>query len=248
MTFVLQHDPNRDSVAWLNFDVGQVNAFGRQDIHAFAKVLKTAAAAFPETRLLILSSQKRSPKKGRPIFCSGADQRERILWTEEEILEHVAFQRLSIALLRSIPQRVVALVGGLAYGLGAEICAASDLVIALADAEFGFPEAKLGLVPGAGGLAWALFWAKDKKLARRYVENAENFDRQIAEQLGLVDLCCSEQDVACIIDHELERLQALRPQIQALIKTSYCESLDLDKAFKIEEEAYISALKKKRCD
>lgn len=47
---------------------------------------------------------------------------------------------------------VIAAVNGLALGGGFELALAADMVIASEDAEFGFPEAKLGLVPDAGGV------------------------------------------------------------------------------------------------
>jgi crotonobetainyl-CoA hydratase len=47
---------------------------------------------------------------------------------------------------------VIAAVNGLALGGGFELVLAADLVVAAAHAEFGFPEARLGLVPDAGGL------------------------------------------------------------------------------------------------
>ena len=47
---------------------------------------------------------------------------------------------------------VIAAVNGLALGGGFELVLAADLVVASSGAEFGFPEATLGLVPDAGGL------------------------------------------------------------------------------------------------
>ena len=40
---------------------------------------------------------------------------------------------------------------GLALGAGAELALAADIRIASQDAQLGFPENQLGIIPGAGG-------------------------------------------------------------------------------------------------
>lgn len=47
---------------------------------------------------------------------------------------------------------VIAAINGLALGGGFELALAADMIVASEGAEFGFPEAKLGLVPDAGGV------------------------------------------------------------------------------------------------
>ena len=126
-----------------------VNAFSRDDIHALSCLLDEAESAFPQVRILILSAQARSPK-GKPIFCAGADLKERHVWTNEEIIAHVDFERALTDRFRRSPLLIVCLVTGYALGFGAELCACADRVLATSEACFGFPEATHGIVPGAG--------------------------------------------------------------------------------------------------
>lgn len=85
-------------------------------------------------------------------FSTGADLDEIKGFSDRQIVE---FLRLGQSLLRSImelDQVTVAAVNGLALGGGLELALACDIRWANARAVFGLPEAKLGLLPGWGGM------------------------------------------------------------------------------------------------
>ncbi len=162
-----------------------VNAFSRADIHALWELLDRAEARYPEARILVFSSQATS-SKGKPIFCAGADLKERPTWTAEEVMDHVDFERSLTHRLRQSPLLVACVVSGYALGFGAELCAASDLVLATPNARFGFPECQLGIVPGAGGLIWALSEAQNPKRALNHLILGDIMEPQEALLIGLV--------------------------------------------------------------
>jgi enoyl-CoA hydratase/carnithine racemase len=54
-------------------------------------------------------------------------------------------------MMESLPVPVVAAIHGYCLGGGLEIALGCDVRIATRDAQFGFPEVKLGLLPGGGG-------------------------------------------------------------------------------------------------
>jgi len=93
-------------------------------------------------------------------FCAGADLRE--LYTRGRELEeakrldavrdfltriHAVLDRIDAA-----PIPTVAAVHGVVFGGGLELALCCDLVVADRTARFAFPELRLGLVPGFGGI------------------------------------------------------------------------------------------------
>ena len=93
-------------------------------------------------------------------------------------------QRL-FARLESAPVVTLAEIGATALGGGFELALACDLRVAAREARLGLPEARLGLVPGAGGTQ-RLTRLAGPGIARRLILGAEVVDGAEAERLGLV--------------------------------------------------------------
>ena len=112
-----------------------------QDIyHAFQAVQKDS-----NVRVAILTGT------GEKIFSAGADI------NELRLLDSTGGQLLSqkgnevLDFIENLRKPVIAAVNGVALGGGCEIAMACTLRIASKNARFGFPEAKVGLIPGYGG-------------------------------------------------------------------------------------------------
>jgi enoyl-CoA hydratase len=123
---------------------------------------------------------------GEHAFCAGADI-DRFaglspleMWRAWTVRGHSVFARLA-----ALPQPVVAVLHGNAFGGGLELALAADFRVVAEDARLGLPEAGLGTVPGWGGterLVGAVGRARAKEivLARRIVDGATACDWGLA--------------------------------------------------------------------
>jgi len=83
-------------------------------------------------------------------FCAGADLAELLASADRSMDENRAnAQRLGdvFVRMRALPKPVVAVVHGRALAGGCGLATACDLVLARADAQFGYPEVSRGFVP-----------------------------------------------------------------------------------------------------
>jgi enoyl-CoA hydratase/carnithine racemase len=87
---------------------------------------------------------------------------------------------------REFPKPVIAAVNGAALAGGLEIMLACDLVVAAEHATFGIPEAKRGLIAGAGGLI-RLPKRLPMAIALELALTGDPIDASRALQLGLVN-------------------------------------------------------------
>lgn len=131
------------------------------------------------------------------VFCAGADLN---MMTEAGTLEQaedVARRGLEVlGLLAGLPVPTFAFVNGLALGGGLELALHADYRTAADSVQaIGFPEVRLGLVPGWGGIQRTTALLGAELTARLVVTDSlagRNLSAGTAAQLGLVDAILSE--------------------------------------------------------
>jgi enoyl-CoA hydratase len=120
---------------------------------------------------------------GERAFAAGADIKEMASATPVSLADANAFARWEQ--IRAIRTPIVAAVRGFALGGGNELAMACDIVVAGEDAQFGQPEIRIGIMPGAGGTQ-RLPRAIGKARAMDLILTGRSIDAREAERLGLV--------------------------------------------------------------
>ncbi len=117
-----------------------------------------------------------------PVFCAGADVKERAGMTADQVRERRMKGFAAYAALEALPMPSVAAVQGAALGSGVEIAAACDFIVATPDAVFGTPEAQRGTVGATQRLPRVL----GKRLAKDLMFTGRRLTAEEARSAGLV--------------------------------------------------------------
>jgi enoyl-CoA hydratase/carnithine racemase len=171
-----------DAVAVVTLDRPPVNAISEEWLRQF-NVLLDQLDTRSDWRVLHVRSNHK-------VFCAGADLNERRERMEtpdgpDRMYSYVAGIQRLFARIESLPQVTVAEIGGAAMGGGLELALACDFRIAANEAKLGLPEARLGLIPGAGGTQ-RLTRLCGQPIAERLILGAEVIDGATARELGIV--------------------------------------------------------------
>ena len=121
------------------------------------------------------------------VFCAGADvawMRSAIGLSAEDNERDARTMQAMLDAIQSCPVPVIARVQGAALGGGMGLCAAADIVVATADARFGFTETKLGIIPAVIGTF--VIPKIGASHARALFATGERFDASRALRIGLV--------------------------------------------------------------
>jgi len=131
-----------DRVAWLTVNRPEVRNALSLDLCELLTARLTALGRDRDLRVVVLRGA------GEKVFISGADVREfrEKLATPAAALDYdETAERLSLA-IEHMPQPVIAMIHGYAVGSGCTVAMACDLRLASAQARFGIPIAKFGLL------------------------------------------------------------------------------------------------------
>lgn len=183
----------KDGVVELSLHRAPCNEIGLQvleELESFASALGQIQDS--SYALVIHSTQK-------PGFSAGADLRE--LYFRSQQMEKCAaiagvrnFLERIHAVLNAIdaaPMTTIAAVHGVTFGGGLELALVCDLIIADKMARFCFPELRLGLVPGFGGIP-RLKRDLGNAVVRDLLLTGRSFNATKAQQSGLISQMVAE--------------------------------------------------------
>src|SRR5262245_13154178 len=137
-------------------------------------------------------------KGNGPVFCGGADLKERTGMTEEWIRARRLKAFDAYEALEALPMPCIALVHGAAIGSGAEIAAACDFIVATPEAIFRTPEAQRGTVGATQRLPRIL----GKRLAKDLMFTGRDLGAEEAKAAGFVARITAD------LDEERKKIEA----------------------------------------
>src|SRR5262250_236336 len=169
------------------------NELGTQSLGEFEKFIGALPALEEHAHALIIYSQLNCG------FSAGADLRETYYRTQGKEREAaMASVRESLErthhvmnTLDASPLTTLAAVHGVTFGGGLELALVCDLIIADKTARFAFPELRLGLIPGFGGIP-RLRRDLGNAVVRDLLLTGRSFNVTKAQQIGLVSQVVGE--------------------------------------------------------
>lgn len=182
-----------------------VNAIDEDWIARLHEVIHESESAAAVSVILIRSSER--------AFSAGADlelMRSRFASAEgrAEMIQLVREMQRAYARLEESRLVSIAEIGGAAMGGGLELALACDLRIASSAAKLGLPEARLGLLPGAGGTQ-RLAILCGQPAAKRLILGAEVVNGSQAAELGVVHWAVEKDALPARARELAERIGAL---------------------------------------
>lgn len=183
----------KDGTIELALHRGPCNELGSASLQELENFSTDLQRMQGEAHALIIYSEMKTG------FCAGADLRE--LYQRSQAMEKVEAARgvrdflerihRVLNLIDASPLTTIAAVHGVTFGGGFELALACDLIIADKMARFCFPELRLGLIPGFGGIP-RLKRDLGNAVVRDLLLTGRSFNATKMQQVGLVSQMVGE--------------------------------------------------------
>jgi enoyl-CoA hydratase/carnithine racemase len=208
-----------DGVVELTLDREPANEIGTAMLADLEKFVAAFDALEPETSVCIISSAR---KHG---FSAGADLRELYegaarLDGSERLSGVRQFLERMHAVLNAIdaaPFVTIAAVHGICFGGGLELALTCDVIVADKMARFAFPELRLGLIPGFGGIP-----RLKRDLGNGFVRDLLFTGRSVnatrAQAVGLVSQLAAEGEALNVARSNANQIKKFDPHTRAAAK------------------------------
>jgi enoyl-CoA hydratase len=155
-------------------------------------------------------------------FCAGADLKERQGMSPAEMVARRVDGFTAYAAIEALPQPVIAIVHGPAFGSGCEIAAACDFVLATPEAAFRYPEVGWGTV----GATQRLPRIVGRRMAKELLFTGRTVEADEARALGLVNHVMPAADLEVHVAAMTARIAEAHPLTVALTKRCVDQGLD----------------------
>jgi methylglutaconyl-CoA hydratase len=187
----------------------------------------------PDVRAVVLTGA------GTAAFCAGADLKERKGVAAAQAKPYIDAIGGGIDAWARIAKPTICALNGSAYGGGLELALACDFRIAVAGAEVGLTEVKLGIMPGAGGTQ-RLPRLVGVAAAKEMILLGRRIGAERALAIGLVSAVVAPGDLRTAVDGMLTELAGCAPRSVAMAKAAIDRGIDVgvDEGLRIERQCY----------
>lgn len=201
----VRYEPGR--IARIVFDApAKKNAINSAGWDVLAAAL-TDFASDDAARVLVLTGEGDE-------FCSGADLSGGITGSADSVAAKMREVNDIIAALHGVPKPTLAVVPGVAAGVGLSLALCCDLVVAAERARFGAVWSRVGLTPD-GGAGWLLPRLVGPARAKELVLTGGIVGAAEADRIGLVNRVVPTVELAATADGLAEKLAACTPVVAA---------------------------------
>jgi 2-(1,2-epoxy-1,2-dihydrophenyl)acetyl-CoA isomerase len=179
----------QDHIAFITLNRPEkLNAFNREMAFLLQDKLDECAG-LDEVRAIHLSGAGKG-------FCAGQDLAE-VVDIEGPGMEKILSEHYNpiVTRIRNLPKPVIASVGGVAAGAGANIALCCDIVVAAQSASFVQAFSKIGLIPDSGG-TWFLPRLVGWQKASALVMLGDRVSAAEAERMGMIYKVYADEDLA----------------------------------------------------
>jgi len=218
-----------DGVAVLTVDRQEkLNALDGQVVEEIGQALLELESEGP--RVIIVTGA------GERAFIAGADIRVMSVMDPIEAKRFSEIGHAAMALLDRSPIPTIAAVNGYALGGGCEVALACDIRIASENANFGFPEVGLGILPGLGGTQ-RLPRLIGPALAKELIFTGRRIGAEEAREIGLANRVVGRGEALSAARELAEQISANGPLAVRHAKAAANRALDTDLISGLEYEA-----------
>lgn len=215
--FILVQPEHQKHVALIQLNrPKELNALNLQLMQELKQAL-AALDADPNVRAIVITGNERA-------FAAGADIRQMAGKNAIDMLQIDQFSTWDQ--IRKTKKPIIAAVSGFALGGGCELVMLCDMVVASETAQFGQPEIKIGVMPGAGGTQ-RLPRAVGKAKAMEMVLTGEFINAREAMAHGLINKVVP---VECYLDEALKmagKIAELSPIAVQMAKESVLKAFEM---------------------
>lgn len=218
----------RDGVSWVTLNrPDRLNAIDL-GTHLLLKEVLEKADADPDTQVIVLTGTGRA-------FCAGGDvkgMQGKNSFGTSSVHVHSPGKHLIDAMVR-LEKPIIAMVNGVAVGLGATIALMADIVIMAEDAKIGDRHVNVGLVAGDGGaVIWPLLIGVAR--AKEYLMTGRMLTGAQAADIGLVSRAVPRDRLEAEVLELAGELAALPPYAVRATKLSVNRILSATQAVALD--------------